>query len=68
MDLAAQQGHLEVMKFLYFNRNEKPSIRAINWATQYRHIEIVNWLNDITKGSSINVMVWVEERCILKCP
>ncbi len=66
MSWAAASGHLHIMKFVYFNRNVKPSIQAIKWASC---IEVVDWLNDIRKGSMINLMVWVEEeRCCLKGP
>jgi hypothetical protein len=44
MDFAATNGHLEVVKFLYFNRTDERTTYAINMATEYGHLEVVEWL------------------------
>jgi len=44
MDLAASKGHLEIVKWFYYNRVEGCTDRAINDSAQNRHLEIVQWL------------------------
>ena len=45
MDWAAQNGYLEIVKWLHFNRKEGCTFFAMNWAAHYGHLEIVKWLH-----------------------
>ncbi len=46
MNLAAANGHLEVIKWLHENRNEGCSTWAMDWAVENGHSEVVKWLRE----------------------
>ena len=43
MDYAAMNGYLELLQWLYENRNERCSARAMDYAARNGHFEIVKW-------------------------
>ena len=45
MDLAARNGHLEVVQWLDTNRTEGCTTSAMNWAAMNGHLKIVQWLH-----------------------
>jgi hypothetical protein len=49
MNLAAEHGHLEVVKWLHENRKEGCSTTAMNLAAEHDHLEIVKWLHENRK-------------------
>ena len=46
MDLAAKNGHLEVVRFLHENRREGCTIYAVNRAAENGHLEVVRFLHE----------------------
>lgn len=42
---AAKNGHLEIVQWLHFNRNEGCTKYSMDWAANSGHVEIVKWLN-----------------------
>ena len=59
MDYAAQQGHLEVVKWLHENRTEGCTTKAMNWAAENGHLEVVKWLHENrTEGCTTQAMDW----------
>jgi hypothetical protein len=46
MDWAARRGHLEVVKWLHFNRTEGCTPRALNAAAAGGHVEVIKWLHE----------------------
>ena len=45
MDWAAMKGHLDVVKWLHFNRAEGCTEDAINWAAMNGHLDVIKWLH-----------------------
>jgi len=45
MDLAAENGHLEIVKWLHENRTEGCTTNAMNSAARNGHLEMVQWLH-----------------------
>ena len=59
MDLAAKNGHLEVIKWLHHYRTEGCSYRAMNWAANNGHLEVVKWLHENRKeGCTKEAFYW----------
>ena len=57
MNLAASNGHLEVVKWLHENRKEGCTYWAMDYAASNGHLEIVKWLHyNRTEGCSVNAM------------
>ena len=46
MNLAAEYGHLEVVKWLHYNRKERCTKDAMNSAAEYGHLEIVKFFEE----------------------
>jgi len=46
MDYASRNGHLEVVKWLHFNRSERCTIYAMDWASENGHLGVVKWLHE----------------------
>ena len=44
MDVAAENGQLEVVKWLHENRTEGCTEKAMGWAAYNGHLEVVKWL------------------------
>jgi ankyrin repeat protein len=44
IDLAARNGHIEVVKFLHYNRTEGGTAHAIDYASKRGHYKIVQFL------------------------
>ena len=44
MDIAARNGHLDVVMWLHENRTEGCSDWAVDYAAKYGHLEVVRWL------------------------
>ena len=44
IDSAAQNGHLEIVKWLHNNRKEGYTVNAIDLVAQHDHSEVVKWL------------------------
>ena len=42
---AAESGHLDIVKWLHFNRSEGCTTSAMDLAARYGHLEIVKWLH-----------------------
>lgn len=57
MDLAAKNGHLEVVKWLHENRTEGCSIDALERAAENGHLEIVKWLCENRREGSLDKAV-----------
>ncbi len=45
MNLAAANGHIEVVKWLHENRKEGCTEHAMKWAAQNGHFEVVKFLH-----------------------
>ncbi|RQM11056.1 hypothetical protein B5M09_006013 [Aphanomyces astaci] len=45
MNLAAKEGHLDVVTFLHAHRSEGATTSAMNWAAEYGHFEVVQFLH-----------------------
>ena len=45
MNSAANDGHLEVIKWLHTNRAEGCTVYAMDYAIKNGHLYITNWLN-----------------------
>jgi len=59
MNLAASNGHLEVVKWLHENRKEDCTTSAMDWAASDGHLEVVKWLHENRKeGCTTNAMDW----------
>ncbi|EQC33905.1 hypothetical protein SDRG_08585 [Saprolegnia diclina VS20] len=57
MNEAATNGHLEVVKFLHFNRTEGCTIGALEWAILNGHLDVVRFLiAHRTEGASPTVL------------
>ncbi|EQC33956.1 hypothetical protein SDRG_08635 [Saprolegnia diclina VS20] len=57
MDRAAAGGHLEVVKFLHFNRTEGCTTSALNGAISHGHLDVVRFLLEHrTEGASPNIL------------
>jgi ankyrin repeat protein len=46
MNLAAEKGHLEVIKWLHENRDEGCTSDAMDWAAKNGHQEVVKYLRE----------------------
>jgi len=46
MNWAARINHIEIVKWLHFNRSEGCTKQALKWAKLYHHREVVQWLNE----------------------
>ena len=58
MDLAAFDGHLEVIKWLHENRTEGCTTDAMNWAAQNGHLEVVKFLHEHrTEGCTVHTII-----------
>ena len=51
---ASQNGHLEVLKFLYTIKPEHYDSFAMNYAAENGHLDIIMWLYSIGKGYNSN--------------
>ncbi|KDO28660.1 hypothetical protein SPRG_06515 [Saprolegnia parasitica CBS 223.65] len=57
MDTAASNGHLEVVRFLHFNRTEGCTTDALDGAIRYGHLDVVRFLiAHRTEGASPNIL------------
>ncbi|EFA74935.1 EGF-like domain-containing protein [Heterostelium album PN500] len=45
MDLAAEHGYLEILKYLHDNRGEGCSSEALRGAAEHGHLEIIEWIH-----------------------
>ena len=54
MDLAAEHGHLDVVKLLHKNRKEGCTTYAIDWAARNGHLDVVKWLHENRKRMMYN--------------
>ncbi|GMF80442.1 unnamed protein product [Phytophthora fragariaefolia] len=76
MDIAAGEGHLEVVKWLHNNRSEGCTFQAIDRAASNGHLEVVQWLHsNRSEGCSsdalyraaehghFDVVKWLYEHC-----
>ncbi len=62
MDLAAENGHLEVVKWFHENRTEGCSDFAMNLAAANGHLEVIKWLHENrTEGASVYAMCWAAQ-------
>jgi ankyrin repeat protein len=72
MDFAAIYGHLEVVKWLYYNHlsegctqnamNWAASYRAMNYAALYGHLSVVKWLHyHRTDGCTRRAIEWAAD-------
>ncbi len=43
MDWAAENGHLEIVKWLHQNRNEGCTSNVMNGAAGKEHLEVIKW-------------------------
>lgn len=57
MELAAEEGHLDVVKWLHNNRNEGCTSNAIDYASKYGYISIVNFYVTIEKKDSLKMLL-----------
>jgi hypothetical protein len=46
MDLAAGNGHLHIVKWIHFNRDEGCSHEAMDWAAEDGHLDVIEWLHE----------------------
>jgi hypothetical protein len=46
MDYAADNGRLDVLKWLHQNRNEGCTTDAMEWAVNNGHLHVVKWLSE----------------------
>lgn len=73
---AAEEGHLEVLKWLHGNLREKCSGKAMKYAAGLGQLEIVKWLyvncknisvksavNRATEENQVEVVKWFYENC-----
>jgi len=59
MNWAAEDGYLEIVKWLHLNRSEGCTIYAMNWAAAFGHLEVVKWLHkNRTEGCTTEAMNW----------
>lgn len=78
MNWAARSGHLELVKWLWKNRNEGCSMNAIIWASKFGQFPVVrflyenvpicrnydNWaLNESARYGYIDIFKWLSCRC-----
>ena len=57
MDLAAMNGHLEVVKWLHHNRTEGCTKCAMHYAARNGYLQIVKWLHlNRTEGCTYDAM------------
>ena len=56
---AASGGHLEVVKWLHFNRVKGCTVIAMNIAAENGHLEVVEWLySNREEGFTVKAMDW----------
>ena len=59
MNLAARNGHLEVVKWLHQNRTEGCTTDAMDHAASNGHLDVVKWLHQNRKeGCTKDAMDW----------
>ena len=59
MNWAANNGHLDVVKWLHYNRSEGCTVAAMNWAANNNHLNVIKWLHENrTEGCTCNAMRW----------
>ena len=62
MNYAAKNGHLEVVKWLHFNRKEGFNFCTMNLAAANGHLEVVKWLHlNRKEGCTFDAMNWAAE-------
>ena len=49
MNKAAENGHLDIVKFLHYNRIEGCTTDAMDHAAEYGHLDIVKFLQNNRK-------------------
>ncbi len=47
MDMASQNGHLDIVKFLHENRSEGCTTWAMDYASRFGYLEVVKFLHEI---------------------
>ncbi|EGZ11588.1 hypothetical protein PHYSODRAFT_336109 [Phytophthora sojae] len=80
MDLAARNGHLEMVKWLHYNRSEGCTTKAMDEAARGGHLEVVKWLHEhrtegctvgamdsAAGGGHLEVVKWLHENCTEGC-
>ncbi len=60
INLAARNGHMEVVKWLH-NNGKSYSTRAMDLASRYGHLDVVKWLHYNGKRCTTNAMDWAAE-------
>ncbi|CAK4207144.1 unnamed protein product [Aphanomyces euteiches] len=59
MDVAARDGHLDIIHFLHYNRTEGCTRQAMNLAARFNHMEIVAFLQEHrTEGCTSDGLIW----------
>jgi len=46
MDFAAANGRLEVVKWLFYNKQGKNALYALDWAAHNGYLEVIKWLHE----------------------
>ena len=62
MDWAAENGHIEIVKWLHENRTEGCTKHAMNWAAYNGHVEIVKWLHENRNEAYIESALLISKR------
>ncbi len=64
MDFASDNGHLDVVKWLHYNRTEGCTRKAMDYA-ENGHVDVVKWfLYNRTEGGTTDTMDWTAKRGI----
>ncbi len=59
MDVAAENGQLDVLMRLHENPSEKCTKNAMDWAAKNGHLDVIKWLHEIrSEGCTVWAMDW----------